>query len=64
MQNSEGELDCAPTRLVFDCRRKPTPMPITACRSDITHNAHEEIDMAKTVLGVNLLLNAVIRRAN
>ena len=62
MQNSEGELDCAPTRLVFDCRRKPTP--ITSCSRDITHNAHEEIDMAKTVLGVNLLLNAVIRRAN
>lgn len=62
MQNSEGELDCAPTRLVFDCRRKPTP--ITACRRDITHNAHEEIDMAKTVLGFNLLLNAVIRRAD
>lgn len=34
------------------------------CWGGITHDVHEEIDLAKTVPGVNLLLNAVVHRAN
>ena len=42
----------------------PKTMIFTPCRSGITHNVHEEIDLTKTVPGVNLLLNAVVRRAD
>lgn len=45
-------------------RVAPTAMIFTPCRGGITHNVHEEIDLAKIVPGVNLLLNAVVRRAN
>ena len=39
-------------------------MILTPCRGGITRDVHEAIDLAKTVPGVNLLLNAVVRRAN
>ena len=42
----------------------PTAMTLTPCRGGIDHSVHEEIDLAKTLPGVNLLLNAVVRRAN
>ena len=42
----------------------PTAMTLTPCHGGITHSVHEEIDLAKTLPGVNLLLNAVVRRAN
>ena len=45
-------------------RVTPTAMIFTPCRGGITHNDHEEIDLAKTVAGVNLLLIAVARRAD
>ena len=39
-------------------------MTFAPCRGGISHDVHEEIDLAKTVPGVNLLLNAVVRRTN
>lgn len=45
-------------------RVAPTAMVFTPCRDGITHNIKEEIELAKTVPGVNLFLNAVLRRAN
>jgi beta-ureidopropionase / N-carbamoyl-L-amino-acid hydrolase len=42
----------------------PVAMVFTPCRDGITHNINEEIDLARTVPGVNLFLNAVLRRAN
>lgn len=39
-------------------------MIFSPCRGGITHDVHEEIDLAKTLPGVNLLLNALVRRAN
>ena len=39
-------------------------MIFTPCCGGIAREIHEEIDLAKTVPGVNLLLNAVVRRAN
>lgn len=42
----------------------PTAMIFTPCRDGITHNAAEHIELADTVPGVNVLLNAVVRRAN
>ena len=39
-------------------------MIFTPCCGGITRNVHEEFDLAKTVPGINLLLNAVARRAN
>ena len=44
-------------------RVAPVAMIFTPCRGGITHNVNEEIDLATTVPGVNLLLNAVLRRA-
>ena len=45
-------------------RVAPTAMVFTPCREGITHNIKEEIELARTVPGVNLFLNAVLRRAN
>jgi N-carbamoyl-L-amino-acid hydrolase len=45
-------------------RVAPTCMIFTPCREGYTHNVKEEIELDKTVPGVNLLLNAVLRRAN
>ena len=42
----------------------PVAMVFTPCRDGITHNINEEIDLTRTVPGVNLFLNAVLRRAN
>jgi N-carbamoyl-L-amino-acid hydrolase len=42
----------------------PTAMIFTPCRSGITHNNNEHADLARTVPGVNVLLHAVLARAN
>ena len=42
----------------------PTVMIFTPCRGGITHNESEHIEPEYTVPGVNVLLNAVVRRAN
>jgi len=42
----------------------PTTMIFTPCRDGITHNNHEYADAEHTVPGVNVLLNAVVARAN
>jgi beta-ureidopropionase / N-carbamoyl-L-amino-acid hydrolase len=42
----------------------PTVMIFTPCRDGISHNTKEHIDLARTLPGANLLLNAVVRRAN
>lgn len=42
----------------------PTVMIFTPCRDGISHNEKEHIEPAYTVPGVNVLLNAVLRRAN
>jgi beta-ureidopropionase / N-carbamoyl-L-amino-acid hydrolase len=42
----------------------PTVMIFTPCREGISHNTNEEIDLSRTLPGANLLLNAVLRRAN
>jgi beta-ureidopropionase / N-carbamoyl-L-amino-acid hydrolase len=42
----------------------PTVMIFTPCRGGVTHNENEHIEPAYTVPGVNVLLNAVVRRAN
>jgi len=42
----------------------PTAMIFTPCRSGITHNNNEHTDMPHTVPGVNVLLQAVLARAN
>jgi N-carbamoyl-L-amino-acid hydrolase len=39
-------------------------MIFTPCRGGITHNESEHIEPEYTVPGVNVLLNAVVRRAN
>jgi N-carbamoyl-L-amino-acid hydrolase len=42
----------------------PTAMIFTPCRDGISHNTNEEIELVRTLPGANLLLNAVVRRAN
>lgn len=42
----------------------PTVMIFTPCIDGITHNTAEDIDFERTVPGVELLLNLVVRRAN
>ena len=42
----------------------PTVMIFTPCREGISHNTNEEIDHSRTLPGANLLLHAVLRRAN
>jgi N-carbamoyl-L-amino-acid hydrolase len=42
----------------------PTAMIFTPCRNGISHNTNEEIELTRTLPGANLLLNAVLRRAN
>lgn len=42
----------------------PAVMIFTPCRGGVTHNESEHIEPAYTVPGVNVLLNAVLRRAN
>ena len=41
----------------------PAVMIFTPCKGGITHNEREDIDLARTVPGVNVLLNAVLARA-
>jgi N-carbamoyl-L-amino-acid hydrolase len=45
-------------------RIAPTAMIFTPCVDGITHNENEDIELASTVPGVNVLLHAVLRRAN
>ena len=42
----------------------PTAMIFTPCRNGISHNTEEDIELTRTLPGANLLLNAVLRRAN
>jgi len=42
----------------------PTAMIFTPCRNGISHNTEEDIELNRTLPGANLLLNAVLRRAN
>lgn len=42
----------------------PTVMIFTPCRDGISHNEGEHIEPAYTAPDVNVLLNAVLRRAN
>ncbi len=42
----------------------PTAMIFTPCIDGITHNVKERIDLARTVPGVELLLNAAVAQAN
>lgn len=39
-------------------------MIFTPCRDGISHNENEHIEPGYTAPGVNVLLNAVLRRAN
>jgi N-carbamoyl-L-amino-acid hydrolase len=41
----------------------PAVMIFTPCKGGITHNEREDIDLAQTLPGVNVLLNAVLARA-
>ena len=40
----------------------PTTMIFTPCKGGISHNEREDIDLAATVPGVNVLLHAVLAR--
>lgn len=42
----------------------PMAMIFTPCRDGITHNNREQVELARTVPGVNALLHAVLARAN
>lgn len=42
----------------------PTAMIFTPCKGGISHNEAEDIDLASTVPGVNVLLHAVLARAS
>jgi N-carbamoyl-L-amino-acid hydrolase len=42
----------------------PAAMIFTACKDGITHNEAEHIELDYTLPGVNVLLNAVLRRSN
>ncbi len=41
----------------------PTALIFTPCKGGISHNEAEDIDLAATVPGVNVLLQAVLTRA-
>jgi N-carbamoyl-L-amino-acid hydrolase len=45
-------------------RVAPACMIFTPCRDGITHNEAEDIELSATVPGVNVLLHAVLARAN
>jgi N-carbamoyl-L-amino-acid hydrolase len=45
-------------------RVAPTAMIFTPCKDGITHNNNEHATLERTVPGVNVLLNAVLARAN
>ncbi|HYF56907.1 MAG TPA: Zn-dependent hydrolase [Salinarimonas sp.] len=45
-------------------RVAPACMIFTPCRDGVTHNEAEDIDLAATVPGVDVLLHAVLARAN
>lgn len=45
-------------------RIAPAVMIFTPCKDGITHNEAEEVELNYTLSGVNVLLNAVLRRAN
>jgi beta-ureidopropionase / N-carbamoyl-L-amino-acid hydrolase len=42
----------------------PTAMIFTPCHDGISHNVNEDIELARSVPGANLLLNAAVARAN
>jgi len=42
----------------------PTAMIFTPCHEGISHNVNEAIELARSVPGANLLLNAAVARAN
>jgi N-carbamoyl-L-amino-acid hydrolase len=42
----------------------PAAMIFTPCREGITHNNNEHAELARTVPGVNVLMHAVLARAN
>ena len=42
----------------------PTAMIFTPCFEGISHNVNEAIELARSVPGANLLLNAAVARAN
>jgi len=42
----------------------PTAMIFTPCHDGISHNVNENIELARSVPGANLLLNAAVARAN
>jgi len=42
----------------------PTAMIFTPCHDGISHNVNEAIELARSVAGANLLLNAAVARAN
>ncbi|USG61005.1 Zn-dependent hydrolase [Sneathiella marina] len=42
----------------------PTAMIFTPCKGGVSHNENEHIERSYTIPGVNVLLNAVLRRAN
>jgi beta-ureidopropionase / N-carbamoyl-L-amino-acid hydrolase len=42
----------------------PTCMIFTPCRDGLSHNVREDVAPSQAVPGANLLLNAVVRRAN
>jgi beta-ureidopropionase / N-carbamoyl-L-amino-acid hydrolase len=45
-------------------RVAPTAMIFTPCRAGISHNEAEHAEADETVPGVNVLLHAVVSRAN
>lgn len=44
-------------------RVAPTALMFTPCKSGISHNENEQIDLETTVRGVNVFMNAVVQRA-
>jgi len=42
----------------------PTAMIFTPCHEGISHNVNENIELARSLPGANLLLNAAVARAN
>ena len=45
-------------------RIAPTALVFSPCKDGITHNEAEHIELAYTLPSVNVLLNAVLKRAN
>ncbi len=45
-------------------RIAPTALIFSPCKDGITHNEAEHIELAYTLPSVNVLLNAVLKRAN